>query len=208
MKKSLLLLGVIAALAIGAPAYSQYIYMDVNGDGVNTSADVLISSTTTVHVWLNTDHNKDGNPATAFCGGNPLDIGLFDVLFRSGGSGSVAYGGFTLGAGMTGFAPLNPFTVAGTDAGVGYVGANYLSPGLYELGQLSITVTGSPTLSFIGESTNPSIPSPNTAFGSHCDGTNHPNYITLGLDFFDGDGTASGTPTQSTTWGKIKQLYK
>jgi len=30
MKHSLLLLGVVAALAIGAPAYSQYIFMDVN----------------------------------------------------------------------------------------------------------------------------------------------------------------------------------
>jgi len=208
MKRSLLLLGVIAALAIGAPAYSQYIWMDVNGDGVNTGLDVLNSSVTTVHVWLDTDNGKGGTPPTATCGGNPLDIGLFDVLFHSAGSGSLTYNGFTIGSGMTGFAVLNAFTVAGPDAGVGYTGPNYLPPGLYELGQLSVTVTGSPVLSFIGGPGNPSIPSPYTAFGSHCDATQNPNYVTLGIDFFDADGTASGTPTESTTWGKIKQLYR
>ena len=210
MRRSLLLLGVIAALAIGAPAYSQYIYMDVNGDGVNSSADVLTSATTVVHVFLNTAQNKNGTAAvvTPDCHGNPLDIGLFDVLFHSAGSGSLTYNGFTIGAGMTGFAVLNPFTVAGPDAGVGYTGPSYLPPGLYELGQLSVTVTGSPQLSFLADSPSPSIFSPNTAFGSHCDGTDHPNYITLGLNFFDADGTASGTPTESTTWGKIKQLYR
>jgi hypothetical protein len=208
MRRSLLLLGVIAALAVGAPAYSQYIYMDVNGDGVNTSADLLTSSTTQVHVYLNTALNKNGSASTAQCGGQPLDIGLFDVLFRSQGSGSVTYNGFTIGSGMTGFTILNAFTVAGPDAGVGYNGSNYLNPGLYELGQLQVTVTGTPRLIFVAESTNPSIPSPNTAFGSHCEGTDHPNYVTLGLDFFDADGTAAGTPTESTTWGKIKQLYK
>ena len=205
MKKSLLLLGVIAALAIGAPAYSQYIYMDVNGDGVNTSLDALSSSSTVVHIYLNTNAGKSG-PAVALCGGQILDIGLFDVLFHAAGSGSVSYGGFTLGAGMTGFAPLNAFTVAGPDAGVGYVGAGYLAPGLYELGQLAVTVTGTPTLSFIAQST--AFPSPNTAFGSHCDATTNPNYVTLGIDFFDNDGTASPTPTATTTWGKIKQLYR
>lgn len=208
MKRSLLLLGVIAALAIGAPAYSQYIWMDVNGDGVNSSLDALSSSVTQVHVYLDTDNVKGGGPPTALCGGNPLDIGLFDVLFRSSGTGSVTYNGFTLGSGMTSFALLNPFTVQGTDAGVGYVGANYLPPGTYELGQLQVTITGTPIISFLPEATSPTMPSPNTAFGSHCDGDSHPNYITLGADFADGDGTASTTDTQETTWGKIKKLYR
>jgi len=83
MKRSLLLLGVIAALAIGAPAYSQYIFMDVNGDGACTSADILTSSTTTVDVWLNTNHNKDGTTVT--CDSNPtqpLDMFSYSLLFR------------------------------------------------------------------------------------------------------------------------------
>ena len=209
MKRSLLLLGVIAALAIGAPAYSQYIWMDVNGDGVNTSADVLTSSVTSIHVYLDTDNVKGGGAPTATCGGNPLDIGLFDVLFRSSGTGSVTYNGFNLGSGMTGFAVLNAFTVQGTDAGVGYTGPNYLPPGTYELGQLQVTITGTPIISFLPEAANQAtMPSPNTAFGSHCDGSDHPNYITLNVDFFDADGTASTTDTQETTWGKIKKLYR
>jgi len=207
MKKSLLLLGVIAALAIGAPAYSQYVYLDSNGDGVNTSADALTSATTTVHVYLDTNHDQSGAVENCSDGTNPLDIGLFDVIVHSQGTGSVVYNSFTLGAGMTGFALLNPFTVAGPDAGVGYVGGNYLNPGLYELGQFSVSVTGTPQLVFIGMSNNPSIPSPATAFGSHCSGTDNPNYVTLGIDFEDGAGTAAGTPTEATTWGKIKQLY-
>src|SRR5258706_15934872 len=124
MKRSLLLLGVIAALAIGAPAYSQYIWMDVNGDGVNTNTDALTSSVTTVHVWLDTDNVKGGGAPTAQCGGNPLDIGLFDVLFRSSGTGSVAYNGFTLGSRMTGFPPPHAFTGPGADAGVGAAGGD------------------------------------------------------------------------------------
>jgi len=208
MKNSLLLLGVIAALAIGAPAYSQYIYMDVNGDGVNSSLDVLTSSTTVVHVYLDTNHNKAGTQVNCNDGTNPLDIALYDILFHTAGSGSLTYNGWTNGSAMTGFTVINPFTVAGPDAGVGYNGGTYLNPGLYELGQLSVTITGSPVLSFIGGPGNPSIPSPYTAFGSHCSGTDNPNYITLGINFFDADGTASGTPTETTTWGKIKQLYR
>jgi len=210
MRHSLLLLGVIAALAIGAPAYSQYIYMDSNADGVNSSADVLSSSTTVVHVYLNTNHDRNGTLKTCIAtgGGPQFDIASYDLIFHSTGAGSVTYNGWTNGSAMAGFTLLDAFTVAGNDAGVGYQGPNYLAPGLYELGQLSVTVTGSPVLSWVGTSNTPSIPSPVTGFGSHCEGTDNPNTITLGVDFSDGFGTSPGTPVEATTWGKIKQLYK
>jgi len=86
MKHCLLLLGVIAALAIGAPAYSQYIYMDLNGDQVCTSADALTSSITAVDVWLDTNHNKDGTTATCVDPSKPLDIFSYGVLIHSQGS--------------------------------------------------------------------------------------------------------------------------
>jgi len=92
MKKSLLLLGVIAALAIGAPAHSQYIYMDVNGDGVCTSADLLTSSSTSIDVWLNTNHDANGSVKT--CSSNasqPLDIFSYDLVVHQAGSGSVGF---------------------------------------------------------------------------------------------------------------------
>jgi len=208
MKHSLLLLGVIAALAIGAPAYSQYIYLDTNNSGTCTSADILSSSVTSVRVFLDTNHDAAGTVTPCSDGTNINDIASYDLIFHSSGTGSVTYTGFTNGAAMLGFTLINALTVAGSDAGVGYNGPNYLAPGLYELGQLAVTVTGTPVLSFIGTSTNPAIPSPVTGFGSHCSGTDNPNTITLGVDFTSVCGTSSGTPTESTTWGKIKQLYR
>ena len=57
MKPSLLLLSVVTALSLGTPAHSQYIYMDVNGDGVGGFDECLSSSTTGVDVYLDTNHN-------------------------------------------------------------------------------------------------------------------------------------------------------
>ena len=210
MKNSLLLLGVIAAMAIGAPAYSQFIYMDVNGDGANSSLDVLASSSTGIDIWLNTNHNAAGAVNNCSDGTNPLDIGSFDLVVHSSGTGSLSFNSFTPSSTITGagFTLLNPFTVSGQDAGVGYTGPSYLSPGLYKLGTVNVTVTGNPVAGFIGTSTNASIPSFGTGFGSHCSGTDNPNTITLGIDFQDGFGTAASTDTKSTTWGKIKQLYR
>ena len=211
MKKSLLLLGVIAALAIGAPAYSQYIYLDVNGDGVWSSlGDGLTSASTSVGVWLDTNHRAPdlgGGGALVTCadGTNPLDIGSYDIILHSSGAGSVAYGAWTNN--MTGYAVLNPPTTAGADFGVGFGSAGSYNPaGLYKLGSLAITVTGSPVITFSTGALG--IPSPVTGFGSECSGSDNPNTITLGLDFFDNHGTAPTTPVASTTWGKIKQLYK
>ena len=50
MKHGLLALAAVIVLAIGAPASAQYMYIDVNGDGLNTSADVLSPSVTTVDI--------------------------------------------------------------------------------------------------------------------------------------------------------------
>ena len=210
MRHFLLLLGVIAAMAIGAPAYSQYVFMDVDGDGVNTLFDVLTSSSTTVHVYFDTNHNKDGTTVTCTDGVHPLDMAIYDFVVHASGSGAVTYNGYTQSAVMNaaGFQQLNPFTVSGQNAGVGYTANNYANPGRYELGTISVTITGSPILTFVGTSTDPAIQSFGTGYGTHCDASVNTNEMTLGIDFFDADGTRSSTPTESTTWGKIKQLYK
>jgi len=208
MKKSLLLLGVIAALAIGAPAYSQYVYLDANGDGVCTTGDNLTSATTAIAVWLNTNHDANGTVKT--CSSNAseaLDIFSYDLVVHQSGTGSITFNSYTNAA--SGFTQVNALTVAGADAGVGYgapLGGN-LAPGLYKLGTFNVAVTGTPVLNFVGESTNPSIPSPVTGFGSACDATTYANTVTLSIDFLDNCGSAPGTDTKSTTWGKIKQLY-
>ena len=209
MKKSLLLLGVIAALAISAPAYSQYIYMDTNASGDCTSADVLSSSTTAIDVWVNTNHDANGTLKTcATNASQPLDIFSYDLVVHTSGAGSITFNSWTNSA--LNFQLINNLTVAGSDAGVGYSappGSN-IAPGLLKLGTFNVTVTGSPVLNFVGLSTNASIPSFGTGFGTSCDASTFANTIVLGTDFTDNCGTASGTPTESTTWGKIKQLYR
>jgi len=212
MRHSLLLLGVIAAMAIGAPAYSQYIYMDVGngapGNGVWTSGDVLTSASTQVDIYLNTNHNRAGTTIICNDGVNPLDIGSYTLMIRSSGSGSVTYGAWTNA--MTGYGAVgNPIT-SGSDWAAGFSSASAFNPpALYKLGTLAVTVTGTPVLTFL-TTQPPSLfggPADLTSFGSECAGTNYPNTIALGVDFLDNNGTASGTPVNETTWGKIKQLY-
>ncbi len=211
MRHCLLLLGVGAALAIGGPAYSQNIFMDVNGTGTCTSDDALTSSITAVDVWLDSNHNKVG--LEAFCKdingnltGQPLDVGGFDIIVHAGGSGSVVFNSFD--SQPAGFTVVSAFTTAGPDMSVGYTGTGYISPGLVKLGTIHVTVTGTPQLSFLTAPPSPSFPSTATGFASHCDASINPNFVTLGTDFLDSCGTSSPTPTESTTWGRIKQLYR
>jgi len=209
MKKSLLLLGVIAALAIGAPAHSQYIFTDVNNDAACTGADALTSSVTAIDLYLDTNHDANGTLKNCVTNpSQPLDIFSYDVVVHQSGSGSITFNSYTNSA--SGFSQLNALTVAGADAGVGYtapIGGN-LAAGRYKLGTFNVTVTGTPQLTFVGLSSNPSIPSFGTGYGSSCDASDFGNTMVLGTDFFDACGTSAGTPTESTTWGKIKQLYR
>src|SRR5438874_10539886 len=117
--RALILGSLIAILTIGAPAYSQYIFMDTNGDGVCDSNDVLTSGSTAVDVWLNTNHNQNGTMVT--CSANPdqpLTIFSYDILFNASGAGSVTYNSWTNADSR--FTVLNPLTVSGTSAGVSY----------------------------------------------------------------------------------------
>jgi hypothetical protein len=215
MKHSLLLLGVVAALTIGAPAYSQYIYMDVNGDGVCTSADALTSSVTGADIWWNTNHNRDGS--TAICTVNPaapLDIFSYGLLLHFAGSGSVTYTGFTnfmdTAHGISvNFTNLDPLRTAGADMSISYAAPPgvKVAPGLYRIGRVSITVSGTPVMTFAILPADPAFV-PFTGFGSTCDGSAFGSTVALGYDYNDACGTAPGTPTESTTWGKIKQLYR
>lgn len=208
MKHSLLLLGVLAALAIGAPAYSQFIYMDVNGSGTCTSADALTSSITSVDVWLNTDHNANGSTATCSAPAKPLDIFSYAVIIHQSGSGTVTFNSWTNT--LANFAQVSALRTAGPDMGVGYAQqppGSVTAPGLYKLGTVNVTVTGTPALSFLSLAPDPTFVD-FTGFGTTCTGSVFGNSEVLGFDFLDNCGTATPTPTTSTTWGRIKQLYK
>jgi len=206
MKTSLLLLSAVAILGLIPPASAQYIYMDVNGDGVCTSSDAILSTTTSVDIYLDTSHDYTGRAVTCDDGTNSLDIGSYDIILHKIEGGSLVYGAWTNA--MAGYSVLNPPTVAGLDFGVGYTApATFDPPGLYKLGTLAITVNGGVGLQFL-TSPPPGIPSPVTGFGSHCSGSVNPNTITLGEDFFTACGTAVPVAVEATTWGRIKMTYR
>src|SRR5512139_2745962 len=131
-----LALGLLAAVLLcPVPASAQYVFLDVNGDGSCTAADVLTDAVTSIDIWFDTAHNGDGSPAMCSAGG-PLDIFSYEFILTSGGN--VTYGAYTnMMATFT-----TPFGVAsgGNDYHNGYGGMAPLPPGAYKVGSLAISV--------------------------------------------------------------------
>ena len=81
----LFLLSLLACIAAAPPATAQYIYLDLNGDGLNTPADLLSGTLpVNVDVYLRTDMNRDGSPTTCATG-QSLSIGSFEFILRAVG---------------------------------------------------------------------------------------------------------------------------
>ncbi len=211
MKRFLLLLGAVAIL-VAAPAFAQYVYLDVNGDGVCNGNDILNSTITSVDVWFDTNHDAAGNPTTC-PSGDPLSIFSYEFILHQVGSGTVAYGAMT-----------NDFPTATVNLGLGSNSTDYHNgfggttiepPGKYKVATLAITVTGLPQLQVVPETSLSGTFL--TAFGSSCPGLDFDGTIKLGPnpggttgpgDFTSACGTAPSTPVRTTTWGAIKNLYK
>ncbi len=211
MKHLLPFLGV-AALLLAAPAFAQYMYLDVNKDGVCTSADVLKSTVDSVTVYLNTNHDANGTLVTCSDGTSQMTINSYEFILRASGTGTVTYGGFANERSEMNV-QVGPSGAGGTtDYWIGFGGSTINPPGLYRLGTLAITVTGTPQLSIVGST--PINALANTSFGSQCPGNDLDNTLKLvgttnGTgDWTDVCGTASGTPVKVTTWGAIKNIYK
>lgn len=214
MNRLLLLLGV-AALMLAAPASAQYVFLDTTGDTLCTTADALTSASTSVDIWYNTDHNKDGTPVV--CPQDGLQSSLtmigYQFILHASGSGSVTYGTFTNAQPLFN-TRIGPFGAGGTtdyvDAFIS--GSGSLPPGLIKAGTLAITVTGTPVLSLATSTTLRA--GAFTEFATNCAGGDFDNTLKLGpniggsTDFTDACGTAPPTPTRVTTWGAIKNLYK
>lgn len=202
MKHSLLLVAVVALVAFAAPAHSQYMFLDTNNDGVCDTNDVLTAGSTSVDVWLDTNNNGDGSPATCLVSAANLTINSYEVIVRS--TGSITLGSWT--DNMSFATSFGDFT-AGTDAYHGRGSGTVLAPGTYKLGSLAISgVAAGATLSIVGSSS--ANPVGNTSFGSQCEGGDFDNTMKLGFDWNDTCGTASPTPITPTTWGYIKNIYK
>jgi len=190
---------VLALLLLAPPALAQYIYLDSNGDGVHTAADVLHGvGPTVIDVWLDTGHNRDGS-VTACNGGSlstPLNMFSYEVTIQATG-GTVSWSAYTNRVTQMGFfgSPHAPDGTRFVSGDFGTPVGTSLPPGRYLLGTFTANVlSGTPRLDFTGLLTWQAQPfiETFTGFGSYCDGTQFANTIVLGTDWFDQDGLAFG----------------
>jgi hypothetical protein len=225
--KHTLLLVVLGILAGVVPAQGQYVYLDVNGDGLNfdreamignaVPSDLLSAADTAVDVYFVTDKMADGSDATC-TSAEPFTIVTYEAVLRYTGSGTVTFHSWTDNLGfMIPMITAGDGTIAtsGNDVWFGRgSGPAGLPPGLYKVGTLNITVTGQPMLIFGMNSTISG--NAQTAFASQCDGALFDGTIRLGpiselgitADFAESFGAAYVNPIVSTTWGKIKERYR
>lgn len=214
MKNCLLFLAVVAALLVGAPAHSQYVFLDVDGDGLSSTGgqgghDALGAATTHMDVYFVTNKNKDGSNAVCTSSGDPFTMVSYEFTLLASGSGSVSYGTWTDNMGFT--IKLTPcagqYCSSGPAMWLAYGSGVAAAPGKYKVGSIAVTVTGTPVVSVVPGYVSLS-PVSETAFGSACLGGDFDNTIKLGHDFADASGTEPPTATVPTTWGKIKDLYR
>ena len=225
--KHVLQLVVLGLMVSTVPAQAQYVYLDVNGDGLNyeresmmgnqVPADVLIAGVTAIDVWFVTNQHADGSPVE--CADTQFDFQLkgYQAILRYSGSGTVSFNGWTdvLDFGV-GIITEGDGTIAtsGTDVWFGRFGgpSDWLQPGAYKVGTLSVTVTGQPSV-FFGTSSAISG-NAQTAFDSSCPGARLDAVIRLGpqgnpeYDFYESFGAFQTNPVVHTTWGKIKERYR
>ena len=198
---------ICAALCRPSSATAQYMYLDTNGDGIHTDADVLKpSGTTTIAVWLDTQHDKDGTLQTcnshthaphdwSWEGAPPdpgLDIFCYDIYLVVT-DGTVTWGDYEDNLGYDDLSPPdgkgNP-----TKLHLTYFipTGEYGNPaGLHKLGEITATVEfGTPSIGFA-----PMVGWDYTAFGTHCSASlDYPNSYLYGIDWFDADGAPYGGP--------------
>ena len=211
MKRCYLLLGIVAALAVGAPAYSQYIFMDLNGDTVCDTNDLMTDATTSIDVYIDTNHNAAGGSVTcASSPSTPIDMFGYDIIVSGSSAGTVSYGSWTNAMTFGGtWTVIDAFRQSGNDASVGFIAPGAATaPGKYKIGSFAVTVSGSPVMSFLTTNASLGGGAPITGFGGSCSGANFAFTLVLGDDFTDQCGTSAGTPVNPTTWGAIKNLYR
>jgi hypothetical protein len=183
-----LFLGLFLLLSIPAvPASAQYMYLDTNGDGVHTSADVLSpSGTTAMDLWLRTNENRDGSIATCDTQDGDLTINGYEVILHAS-NGTIAWGAVTVR--MAGYI-ATPTTSNATDLHAGAYGG-LLPPGPYRLATIEASpASGTPAIVIAART--PLNATYMTSFGSLCSGWNFANTLELDFDWFDADGVPYG----------------
>lgn len=213
MKRLLLLLSVAAVFA-AVPAFAQYVFVDVNGDGMCNASDVLNDTVTSVDIYFDTSADRSGTPVMC-----AQDITMADSIFsyevilrHKGASGDVVYGTYTndMAAFTTNFGTVSD----AFDLHAGFGGTVPMAAGKYKVGHLAITVAPGMNPVLAPVSITPLDANFYTAFGSTCFGADFDNTIKLGPtpggpgDFTDSCGAGAPTPVRTTTWGAIKNMYK
>lgn len=188
-------------VAIATPASAQHFWLDVNGDGLCTSADVLSPSVTTVDVWVDTDTNQDGSPAACTTGSEGMTIGSYSIVITApmGGVAYMVWGDY-MGFNATSFGFQD------NDCWITRIAPAYLPAGTYKLAALVVQVTGNPVLQFAASTTYDSAAV--TGFTSQCAGADGDYLSALQTDFMGACGTSLPTPVHEMTWGQIKSLYR
>ena len=190
----------IAALLSATPARAQYMYLDTNGDGVHTDADVVNpNGPTHVDVWLDTNHDRDGSLQTCNSHtGAPvepsadsgLDIFSYDI-FLVVTHGTVSWGEFEDNLGFK-LLPNDEFNTRTEtaihitrDADLG----DEKPAGRYKLGSMTVSCTaGTPSILF-----SPMLNGDFSCFGTNCSATaEFPHSYVYGVDWFDADGALYG----------------
>ncbi len=162
-------------------------YLDANGDGVHTPADVLApSGTTAMDLWLRTNENRDGSPASCDTQDGDLTISSYEVILHAT-NGAIAWGAVTVR--MAGYIAL-PTTSNATDLHAGAYGG-ILPPGSYRLATIEASpASGTPAIVIAART--PLNATYMTSFGSLCSGFSFANTLELDFDWFDADGVPYG----------------
>jgi len=192
-----LFLSVFVLLAFAVPASAQYIWMDSNGDGVHSTADTMNpnGSPTTVDVYLNTSHNKDGSLAE--CNTQDGDLAVWNSFAThiNVSGGTATFTGYTNR--VTAFAAgcasgtLAFVTNNSTEMGQCQATSSPTNNGGLNIRLYTVTVTGqtgTPSLSFVqANSQDQNI----TSFGTACSGPGFDNTYYFQQDWSDNDGLAA-----------------
>jgi PKD repeat protein len=177
-------------------ASAQYMYLDANGNGIHDAGDVLNANgtPTTVDVWMNTNHNRDGTLVECNTQDGILQANSYAVNLIAQG-GTVTYSGFiNRQANMvTSFGEVNAGDGQYKNGFGGSADPAIALPpgGPYLMMTITITGTGqSPSILINDLNSN----SPDwTSFGTACSGNDFDNTYKLsgpggGSDWTDADG--------------------
>lgn len=182
----------VSLVASAATAAAQSMYLDANGDGVHTSADVVPVSGTpwTFDVWLTTDRNREGD--REYCEQTADSAftlrGYAFVLHAS--NGTVTFHDVTNR--IPELTLSSPSRTSDTELVYGRYAPIDLPSGRYRLATITAEVAaGTPAIT-IEPSSGSGAPAVLTSFESSCWGEFYDGLLKLGMDWFDADGLPYG----------------